>query len=556
MADLTRRTLLASGLGGGALLALGRWDEAVAAQAPFVHGIASGDPLPRQVILWTRVTPSAEAMPGSGIGPVVDVDWEVATTPAFTTIVASGSTSTGPDADHTVHVDAAGLEPATTYWFRFRALGATSPAGRTRTAALPSSNVPVRFGVVSCANYNWGYFAGYRHLAQQQNLDAVVHLGDYVYEYGPGGVLAEDVPRTVRSADPQHECLTLADYRVRHGCYKLEADLQALHAAHPMVAVWDDHEIANDTWKDGAENHDPATEGDWATRASAGRRAFLEWLPVRHTDPDDWYRVNRRLRFGGLVDLWMLDERRFRDQPPKSLLFGYGSWGGTSSEPGRGMIGDAQEHWLVEGLGSSDATWKVVGNQVPFYPTTLLANVPGQITDLLGPKLAAIFEKPLVQLQVEDWNGFLDQRQRIVDGMASIPNVVILTGDVHQSYACEIPVKPNKYLLDRKSAAVEYITPGIGSPSLQTQINQIVPGLGNLVDTVLTTNDALANPWVKYAEGFRRGFMVVDFDANRVQADWHLLDDGNDPDSKVKVAASYRTLKGSKKVAKASGPLT
>lgn len=555
MPSVSRRTVLATGLGGGAVLAMNPWTEAVATQAPFVHGVASGDPLPTAVILWTRVTPSAEAAPGSGLGPVVAVDWQIATDAAFANVVSSGSTQTGPEADHTVHVDALGLQPATRYYYRFHALGSTSPVGRTRTAAAPGTSDPVRFGVVSCANYNWGYFGGYGHLAAQRDLDCVLHLGDYVYEYAPGGVLAEDIPKTVRTAEPQHECLTLADYRIRHGHYKLEPNLQLLHAAHPMVAVWDDHEIANDTWKEGAENHDPATEGDWATRATAGRRAWLEWLPVRHTDPDDWYRINRRLRFGDLVDLWMLDERRFRDLPPKSLFFGYGAFGSTASQPGRGMLGEEQEHWLVSGLRGSNATWKVVGNQVPFYPTVLLASVPGQLTQALGPQLAATFEQPILQLQVEDWNGFLDQRQRIVDGMAKIDNVVVLTGDVHQSYASEIPVKPSKYLLDRRSAAVEFITPGLASPSLPTQINQVVPGAGTLFDAILTTNDRLANPWVKYGEGFKSGYLVVEFSSTRVQADFHHLADGTRPDSPVTVGASYQTLAGTKRITKAAAPL-
>lgn len=555
MPRVTRRTLLATGIGGGAVLAMSQWNEAVAAQAPFVHGVASGDPLPNAVILWTRVTPSAEAAPGSGVGPVVGVDWEIATDAAFTGVVASGSTQAGPETDHTVHVDALGLQPGTAYYYRFHALGETSVVGRTKTAAAAGTAVPVRFGVVSCANYNWGHFAGYRHLANESGLDAVLHLGDYIYEYAPGGVLAEGIPASVRTAEPQRECLTLADYRIRHGFYKLEPNLQLVHAQHPMVAVWDDHEIANDTWKDGAENHDPATEGDWATRATAGRRAWLEWLPVRHTDPDDWYRINRRLRFGKHVDLWMLDERRFRDQPPKSLFFGYGASGGTSSAPGRGMIGEEQTHWLVDGLSGSNATWKVVGNQVPFYPTTLLASVPGQLTSLLGPELSAIFEQPLLQLQVEDWNGFLDERQRIVDGMAAIDNVVVLTGDVHQSYASEIPTKPSRYLLDRKSAAVEFITPGVASPSLPTQINQVAPGIGTLFDAVLTTNDRLANPWVKYSEGFKAGYLVVDFNGSRAHADWHHLDDSTLPESAAKVAASYQTVRGTKRVTKAAAPL-
>ena len=553
MPQLSRRAVIATGIGGGALAAATGWDEAVAARGPFVHGVASGDPLPRQVILWTRVTPSKRAAPGSGVGPPVEVHWEVATDRRFRRVVAQGTTTARAKRDHTVHVDAAGLHPGTSYWYRFHALGATSRIGRTRTAPAPGSDAAVRFGVVSCANYDWGYFAPYRFLARRSDVDAVLHLGDYVYEYAPGGVIG-DFPTNPRNAQPRHECLTLDDYRVRHGHYKLENDLQDLHAAHPMVAVWDDHEIANDTWRGGAENHDPATEGKWATRATAGRRAWLEWLPIRHTDPDDWYRINRRLRFGRNVDLWMLDERRFRTRPPKSLIFGYGSVDPTAGDADATMLGDDQEHWLVRGMRSSSARWKVLGNQVPFFPQILLGSVPGQITDLLGP-LADRLAEPLAQLYVEDWNGYLDQRQRIVDGMAGIDDVVVLTGDVHQSFASEIPRKPNRYLLDQRSAAVEFVTPGVASPSTQAIFNQIVPGMGTLVDTVLETNLALANPWVKYSEGFRTGCMIVDFDRQRVQSDWFLARDGLDPDTKVEHAASWQSRAGTKRLTRAPSRL-
>ncbi|CAM3451248.1 alkaline phosphatase D family protein [Nocardioides dubius] len=551
---ISRRTLLA-GLGAGAALALARWPEAYGASAPFVHGVASGDPLPTRVVIWTRVTPSADAVPGSGLGSATTVAWEVSTDAAFTSVVRSGTVVADASRDHTVHVDVDGLSPATRYWYRFSALGVTSRVGRTKTAAALGSQAAVRFGVVSCANYDWGWFVPYRYLATRTDLDAILHLGDYVYEYAPGGVLG-DFPKNPRNAEPLHECLTLADYQVRHGCYKLEQNLQDLHAAHPMVAVWDDHEIANDTWREGAENHDPATEGDWATRADAGRRAFLDWLPIRHTDPDDWARINRRLRFGDQVDLWMLDERRFRSQPPSSLLLGYGYLGTASSDPNATMLGADQEHWLASGLAASTARWKVLGNQVPFFPQVLLASVPGQITGLLGPELAAKLDQPLAQLYVEDWNGFLAQRQRIVDAMAQVNGVVVLTGDVHQSFASEIPKKTNGYLLDRISAGVEFVTPGVASPSVQTMINQVAPGVGTLVDAVLTTNNLLANPWVKYAEGIRTGCMIVEFATSRVQADWYLVADGTNPDSAIAHAASWQSLAGSKRVTKATAALT
>ncbi|MDT0201036.1 alkaline phosphatase D family protein [Nocardioides sp. AE5] len=550
-----RRTLIAGTLGAGAVMALAQWPQAVAEGAPFVHGVASGDPLPDGVVLWTRVTPSVEAVPGSGVGPAVAVTWQVSRDQAFSQVVASGQVTATAERDHTVHVDVRGLAPHTTYWYRFSALGATSRTGRTRTSPAPASSTPIRFGVVSCANYDWGWFAPYRFLAQRKDLDAVLHLGDYVYEYAPGGVIA-DYPANPRNADPLHECITLGDYRTRHGCYKLEANLQALHAAHPMIAVWDDHEIANDTWREGAENHDPQTEGEWATRADAGRRAFLEWLPIRHTDPDDWARINRRVQFGKTVDLWMLDERRFRSEAPKSLLLGYGYLGKGSSDPEATMIGSEQEHWLISGISASTSRWKVLGNQVPFFPQQLLGNVPGQVTDLLGPQLSQMFADPIAQIYVEDWNGFLAQHRRLVEGMAGVDGVVILTGDVHESFAAEIPRRTNHYLLDRKAVAVEFITPGVASPSVATMINQVVPGVGNVLDTVLTTNNALANPWVKYSEGFSTGCMVVDFTTQRVQADWFHVDDMADPDSGLTHGASWQSKAGSNKLTKASGRLT
>ncbi|WP_110204939.1 alkaline phosphatase D family protein [Nocardioides daejeonensis] len=552
---LTRRGLVAAGMGSGLALALARWPEVYAAGAPFVHGVASGDPLPDGVVLWTRVTPSIEASPGSGVGPAVSVTWEVAKDPAFHQVVKQGVASATTDHDHTVHVDVTGLAPATTYWYRFSALGATSRVGRTRTAPALGSSTPVRFGVVSCANYDWGWFVPYKFLAARNDLDAVLHLGDYIYEYAPGGVLA-GYPKNPRNADPRHEITTLADYRIRHGCYKQEQHLQDLHAAHPMIAVWDDHEIANDTWAEGAENHDPATEGDWATRASAGRHAFLDWLPVRHTDPNDWIRITRRLRFGDQVDLFLLDERRFRTKTPKSLLLGYGYLGTASSNPSADMIGSDQEHWLISGVKASNARWKVWGNQMPFFPQVLLGQLPGQVTQLLGPKLAALLDTPIAQLYVEDWNGFLQQRQRLVDGMAGVDNVVVLTGDVHQSFASEIPAKPNKYLLDRKSVAVEFVTPGVASPSVQSMVNQVAPGVGNVLDTLLSTNNALANPWIKYSEGLRTGCMVVDFTQQRVQTDWFLVDNINSPTSGISYAASWQTTAGSRRLTKAAKRLT
>lgn len=554
MVELSRRLLLGAGSGGLTALATARWAQAVAAQAPFVHGVASGDPLPDGVMLWTRVTPSAGARPGSGVGPPTRVDWEIARDRRFERIVSRGTKIATTRRDHTVHVDVRGLRAGTTYWYRFHALGETSRIGRTKAAPAHDSRAAVRLAVMSCANYDWGYFAGYRHLARRGDLDAVLHLGDYIYEYGPEGPLLPGVePAKVREARPRHECTTLADYRVRHGCYKLDDDLQELHAAHPMIAVWDDHETANDTWRNGAENHQPE-EGSWPTRARGGRRAWLDWLPVRHVDPDDFYRIQRRLRFGEQVDLWMLDERRFRDEPPQSAQFSYGSVDPAVNDPERTMLGDAQRHWLTRGLSRSTATWKVLGNQVPFFPLVLGAGVPEAIQAILEP-IEHQLVQPAATAYVDDWNGYAAERAKLIRGMADIDDVVVLTGDVHQSFATDLPASTGDYRLDERSVAVEFVAPGISSPSVQTAANQVMPGSGDALDAVLTANLTAGNPWVKYSEGFHTGYAIVDFDERRVHCDYWHLTDARKRDSDVSLAASWECLRGSRAVTEADKPL-
>ena len=280
------------------------------AQPRFLHGVASGDPLPAGVILWTRVTPTPQSLPGSGTGPTVAVGWQVAKDQAFAQIVRSGSTTTGPSADHTLKVDVTGLAPATTYYYRFILDGVRSPVGRTRTApALNATVAGLRFGVVSCANYEGGFFSAYRHLAARNDLDAVLHLGDYLYEYEPGAY--GPGPAIGRVHQPAREMVSLADYRQRHALYKTDADLRALHAKVPFIITLDDHETANDAWRDGAENHQPATEGPYAARKAAARRAYFEWMPIRKPSRGTIY---RRLRFGRLAELSLLDLRTYRSQ--------------------------------------------------------------------------------------------------------------------------------------------------------------------------------------------------------------------------------------------------
>lgn len=301
----------------------------LAADSPrFAHGVASGDPLGDRVILWTRITPASDD------GARIRVDWEIAEDAAFERIASAGHFETGPERDYTVKIDADGLAPGRAYYYRFRSGDAASPVGRTRT--LPPAGVSaVTLAFVSCSNYPQGYFNVYRELAKRDDLDAVLHLGDYIYEL-PAGVYADPaIIEAGRQVVPSRELQSLSDYRLRHALYKSDADLQAAHGRHPFIAVWDDHEIANDSYWQGAQNHQPEKEGDWAARRRQGVRAYFEWMPIREQTPldqadDDRPRIYRSFDFGDLASLMMLDTRLIgrdkqldyrRDMPERSIVF-------------------------------------------------------------------------------------------------------------------------------------------------------------------------------------------------------------------------------------------
>ncbi|HWO13029.1 MAG TPA: alkaline phosphatase D family protein, partial [Polyangiaceae bacterium] len=329
----------------------------VAGLAPgelFRHGVASGDPLADAVILWTRVTPP-EGTTADGL----DVEWRVASDPGLADVVARGSALATAETDFCVKVDVTGLAAASVYYYDFGVLGARSGVGRTKT--LPAAGVSrARLAVVSCANYPAGYFTVYRLLAARNDLDLVLHLGDYLYEYANGTY--GDGQAIGRIPVPDRELLTLDDYRARHAQYKADADLQELHRQHPMIAVWDDHEIANDGYRDGAANHQPAVEGDWALRKEGAMRAYFEWMPIRPPASGE-SRVYREFEFGDLFDLILLDTRYAgRDAPAVR------SCDQAALEDGaRGLLGAEQEGWLFAGLRASSARgarWRLLAQQV------------------------------------------------------------------------------------------------------------------------------------------------------------------------------------------------
>jgi alkaline phosphatase D len=344
----------AASLGAAPFVRLTAASQPAEGSTVFNHGVASGDPLADRVMLWTRVTTArAES---------VDVSWSVALDPAITRLVARGSGQTSVRRDFTVKVDVSGLSPGTAYYYRFEAEGVRSMVGRTRT--LPQAGVArLRLGVVSCSNYPFGYFNAYAALAARPDLNAIVHLGDYIYEYanasfGDGSTLG-------RVPAPNREIVALDDYRQRHAQYKADPDSQEIHRQHPFIVVWDDHELANNAWWGGAENHNPEKgEGDWYVRRNAAVQAFFEWMPIREDPQALSPRIYRTLRFGDLADLILLDTRLVgRDeQVGKDDV-------AALEAPARSILGRAQEGWLAGELTESiraGTRWQIFGQQVMF----------------------------------------------------------------------------------------------------------------------------------------------------------------------------------------------
>ncbi|MGW6772825.1 alkaline phosphatase D family protein [Streptomyces sp. NPDC055037] len=518
---------------------LGGSAAASAAEAPaFLHGVASGDPLPDGVLLWTRVTPSPDAVPGSGRGADTEIFWEVAEDQRFASVVARGTTTARAASDHTVKVDVRGLRQAAVHYFRFTAGGTVSPVGRTRTAPAPGAATPgVRFGVVSCANWEAGYFSAYRHLAARADLDAVLHLGDYLYEYATGGFPGTD--GVVRQHEPTHEIISLADYRARHGRYKTDDDLRALHAAHAVIAIWDDHEFANDAWSGGAENHTPGTEGTWADRAAAARQAYFEWMPVRASTEGTVY---RRLRFGTLADLHLLDLRSFRS---RQTTIG----DGAVDDPDRTITGRAQLDWLKAGLAGSDAAWKLVGTSVMISPVafgSLPAHLLGPIAELLG------LPKEGLAVNVDQWDGYTDDRKELLAHLTGrgIRNTVFLTGDIHMAWANEVPVTAATYPLSR-SAATEFVVTSVTSDNLDDLLH--VPA--GTLSVVASAAVRAANRHVKWVDMDQHGYGVLDVTAERTQMDYYTVSDRTDPAATSSWARSYRTASGSQRVERAEQPV-
>ncbi len=531
---MTRRTLLRAGAvaAGTSAVAAATAPGASAASPVFAHGVASGDPLPDAVILWTRVTPVPDAVPGSGVGPATTVQWQIARDADFTDTVASGSVSATTATDHTVKVDAAGLAAGTDYYYRFVSGGVVSPTGRTHTAPSPDAHVAgLRLGVVSCADWEGGYFSSYRHLAARGDLDAMIHLGDYLYEYAAGQFPVSS-GNEVRRHVPAHEIVSLADYRMRHGQYKTDPDLQRLHAQVPWIVVWDDHESANDAWSGGAENHDPASGGDWAARKAASVRAYGEWMPVRMEGD----RLYRRLRFGDLAELSMLDLRTYRSQQSRPLD------GRSVDDTGRTMTGQDQMAWLTTGLVSSPTRWQLVGNSVMFAPVLLPpldARTTRALTTLLGVPSNGI------PFNTDQWDGYPADRQRVLDAIrgAGRRNVVFLTGDIHTSWASDIPENAADYP-GAGTVATEFVVPSVTSANIDELLGVPPRSASPALEEVVRST----NRHVRFVELDSHGYGVLEVTPDAALMEWFFLDDRTDPATGARRAAGFRVGDGSARV--------
>ena len=515
---------------------------------PFTHGVASGDPRPTSVVLWTRVTPTAAATPGSGRGPDVTVRWQVATGPRFRHIVASGRVRTGASRDHTVKVDATGLRPGRTYWYRFSWNGRRSRVGRTRTApAATSSPANLRLGLVSCANLQAGWFSSYRHLADRDDLHAVVHLGDYLYEYGPGEYGYGQSDRDIRRHEPAHEIRTLADYRRRHAQYKTDVDLQRLHAKVPFIVTWDDHESANDAWRDGAENHS-AGEGSWAARKRASHRAYDEWMPVRISGTaavGDGDTLFRRLQFGTLAELSMLDLRSYRDKQLSAPV------DPAQADPDRTITGRGQMDFLKQSLTRTTAQWKLVGNPVMIAPVTFAgvprAAIPAaqDVTGLLPPDG--------VPYNVDQWDGYTDDRREVFEHLRDngVTDAVFVTGDIHSAWVCDLPADKVTYAGTRNSVGVEFVATSVTSNNLKDITGTPARTTSIAVEQALKAN----NPHLKYIDFDDHGYSVLDLTPKRAQMDWYVIGDRADRRTPARWSTSWATTAGSQTVHQVKGPV-
>ena len=459
---------------------------------PFQHGVASGDPLTDAIILWTRVTPARTSSASGyssvpGYPSVMGYQWLVATDRSLKDVVASGEGLTDASRDFTVKIDVRGLSPGREYFYAFYSRGHWSDTGRFKT--LPEDDVEhLRIAFTSCSNYAAGYFNVYRELALQSDLDVILHLGDYIYEYAS----IDESLQTGRLHEPLKETVTLADYRARHACYKADKDSQAVHRQHAFIAIWDDHEVANNAWQGGAANHQDY-QGDWSERLNAAVQAYYEWMPVREITHTGRLALYRGYRFGNLLDLSVLDTRLAgRDAPETSP--------DAIADSQRTLLGFEQEAWLESRLINAqqeDVTWKLLGQQV----------MMGQF---------GFQDQPF---NYDQWDGYPAARQRLFDVIRDndITGWGVLTGDIHSSWAMTLHDDPFESL--QQPLGFELVTPAVTSKGIGSRAAGEFAG-ASLMQVL---------PHLNFVDFYYRGYVLLDITHERLQAQWWVVDRVDSP---------------------------
>ncbi|MDB5245955.1 MAG: Alkaline phosphatase [Segetibacter sp.] len=464
------------------------------ALAPFYHGVASGDPTSNSVIIWTRVTTTnSNAL----------VNWRVATDTAMRNIVKTGSVFTDASKDFTVKADVTGLLSDRFYYYEFDFNSKMSLRGRTKTAPS-AATANVRFAVVSCSNYAHGYFNAYKAIKDRNDVDAVIHLGDYIYEYGNGEY------GSLFNLQPATETLVLSDYRVRYNYYRLDSNLMRLHQQYPFFNVWDDHESADDSYTTGAGNHTEGVEGSWVNRKAASVKAYHEWLPTRvnGTAGDVIY---RSVRYGNLGELFFLDTRlKERDKQYNVNLPSY------LQNPQRKLIGAAQLSWFTSSVTNSPSQWKIIAQQVMMAPLRLLS----------------------VPANMDQWDGYAGERNRLYNVIRSKSNVVVLTGDIHSSWASELP--------DNQYVPRTLFTPCFNSAGVEFVVTSVTSRAQKWLNGVAQPVIYKTNSHIKYAELAGRGYGIIDLRADKAQHEWYFVSTIASPTFTTAFAKAYYVNSNSK----------
>lgn len=573
---------------------------------PFYHGLASGDPTESAVIIWTRVTPKEDGD--------IPVSWKVSTDVNQQNIVQQGTYITNVSRDYTVKVDVKNLQPGTTYYYSFQALGKKSLVGRARTT--PKTNVSqLRFAVVACSNYQNGYFNVYDRLAERNDIDAIIHLGDYIYEYEEGGFgYSEEVGR---GHEPNNETISLQDYRVRHSFYKLDPALQKAHLQHSFITIWDDHEFTNDAYVGGAENHQPATEGSWQNRKNNAWKAYFEWMPIRENtqNPNQIY---RKIQYGNLMDLILLDTRiEGRDeqettgpggiffktmknaknenlteaQTNESLLKNFleASFKMNEAQPAisreefnslyNRLVGFmSKANWDLNKVENKASNVELNNLQMELFEkiekvaTAEAAKQAKVNRNLLGEKQYnwltsqlknskakwkvlgnQVLMMPVIPMQLKDtWNGYQQERDRLYQFVKSnkINNLVVITGDIHMTFVGDLPESLLRYSTLFKTGSM-----GVEfvTPSVtSSNLDEFVGFSSSFLNWLVAT----MNPHIKKADLSNHGYFILDVKSDRVQADWNYVNTIKTVNSGQFYSHSYMVKDGKKFMESVSAPST